>query len=253
MSEENIIMSWETKLYAYRARMVQGINPCNPREEWDNAGTMVCWHRRYDLGDNADRNSDNTLRYKIKANEPDRFFFLLANGKVKWNYPEHLLEANAEKIARKHYIILPLYLYDHSGITMSTGPFSCPWDSGQVGWIYFDKAKLAEEKWTEEQAVKYLEGEVETYDAYLTGNVYGYVIERRPVDRPDIFETKETVYLSDLEADEDADWEPVDSCSGYYGHDENKNGIKDAVEILKEYHVKKDAETFTADAVGAGI
>ena len=33
-------------------------------------------------------------------------------------------------------VILPLYLYDHSGITMNTCGFSCPWDSGQVGWIY---------------------------------------------------------------------------------------------------------------------
>jgi len=43
------------------------------------------------------------------------------------------------------YIILPLYLYDHSGITMSTGPFSCPWDSGQVGWIYAPKQKFIDE------------------------------------------------------------------------------------------------------------
>ena len=36
----------------------------------------------------------------------------------------------------KGFTMLPLYLYDHSGITMSISPFSCPWDSGQVGWIY---------------------------------------------------------------------------------------------------------------------
>ena len=43
------------------------------------------------------------------------------------------------------YVILPLYLYDHSGITMSTGPFSCPWDSGQVGWIYASKKTFIDE------------------------------------------------------------------------------------------------------------
>ena len=26
-------------------------DPLNPRKEWDQAATMVCWHRRYDLGD----------------------------------------------------------------------------------------------------------------------------------------------------------------------------------------------------------
>ena len=28
---------------------------------------------------------------------------------------------------------------------MSTGPFSCPWDSGQVGFIYVEKKKVKEE------------------------------------------------------------------------------------------------------------
>jgi len=43
------------------------------------------------------------------------------------------------------YVILPLYLYDHGGITMSTGAFSCPWDSGQVGWIYAPKKTFIDE------------------------------------------------------------------------------------------------------------
>lgn len=25
--------------------------PLNPREDYDNLGTMVCWHRQYNLGD----------------------------------------------------------------------------------------------------------------------------------------------------------------------------------------------------------
>lgn len=40
--------------------------------------------------------------------------------------------------------LLPLYLYDHSGLAMSTGSFigrapHADWDSGQVGFIYMDK------------------------------------------------------------------------------------------------------------------
>ncbi len=38
--------------------------------------------------------------------------------------------------AGKRTVILPLDLYDHSGITMNTTGFHCPWDSGQVGYIY---------------------------------------------------------------------------------------------------------------------
>lgn len=45
--------------------------------------------------------------------------------------------------------VLPLYLYDHSGISMSTGSFvgraqHAEWDSGQVGYIYMDKKTAME-------------------------------------------------------------------------------------------------------------
>lgn len=75
--------------------------------------------------------------------------------------------------------ILPLYLYDHSGITMRTSPFSCPWDSGQVGWIYADADTIKAEYGaltpeTMKKALTVMQGEVETYDYYLTGQAYGF-------------------------------------------------------------------------------
>ncbi len=33
-----------------RVRIIQDSDPMSPRE-WDNVGKMVCWHRRYNLGD----------------------------------------------------------------------------------------------------------------------------------------------------------------------------------------------------------
>ncbi len=34
-------------------------NAQNPRTEWDNLGTMVCFHRSYSLGDKTDLKSDD--------------------------------------------------------------------------------------------------------------------------------------------------------------------------------------------------
>ena len=73
---------------------------------------------------------------------------------------------------------------------MNTCGFSCRWDSGQVGFIHVHRTKALEEwglkpnKWRE-QAAKYLTGEVETYDSYLTGQVFGYVV----------FEEDESAYM----------------------------------------------------------
>ena len=87
--------------------------------EFDNLGKMVCFHKRYSLGDDHDIHHDDF------------------NG---WDeMGEHLTKGHDA------VIILPLYLYDHSGITIQTTPFSCPWDSGQVGFIYMDRETILRE------------------------------------------------------------------------------------------------------------
>jgi len=72
----------------------------DPRQ-CDNLGKMVCSHRRYKLGDKHS----------------------LSVGDIQ------------ELTERNDVLWLPLYLYDHSGITMRTTSFADPWDSGQVGII----------------------------------------------------------------------------------------------------------------------
>jgi len=135
----------------------------SPRK-WDNVGTMVLFHKRYLLGDT----NHGLTRDMFNS----------------WDELEsHLIK---EKNAG---VVLPVYMYDHSGITISTNPFSCPWDSGQIGFIYADK-KTAKENfyskknkpyqvWNKELVKKVtecLESEIKTYDDYLNGNVYGFVI-----------------------------------------------------------------------------
>jgi len=35
---------------SYKIEIEPDLDPMDPRE-WDNLATMVCWHRRYNLGD----------------------------------------------------------------------------------------------------------------------------------------------------------------------------------------------------------
>lgn len=130
----------------------------NPRD-WDNAGTMYCWHGRYDLGDKKPAEADM--------------------------YAKDLPEGS---------LVIWLYLYDHSGITMRAmtdsqvvgvtenivpdkNPFSDPWDSGCVGYTFITLDDIEREFGGDyEKAEACLRSEVETYDTYLTGEVYGYSI-----------------------------------------------------------------------------
>lgn len=168
----------------------------NPRK-WDNLAMMVCAHRRYILGDEDGATEALDLIYEHLSERQ-----LNEMGFDSTHVPDI---QQALKMTGKA-IILPLYLYDHSGITMKTKPFACPWDSGQVGFIFVSKAKVcAEQGWKRlnksrtEKVTAMLVGEVEVYDQYLTGDVWGFkVIE---------------------------DGEETDSCWGFYGSDPLSNGV----------------------------
>ena len=115
--------------------------------------------------------------------------------------------------------MLPLYLYDHSGLSMNTVGFSDSWDSRQVGYIYVTKERFLKEtgcneaEWTK-RAYEMLRTEVAIYDQFLTDEIYGY---------------------QTFEKDEDGDWDEGDGpCWGFYGTDILRNGIVENISGLLE-------------------
>ena len=204
----------------YTLEVINDNNPESPRD-WDNLCTMVCWHRSYDLGDrhNYDGIEDffQTLCYEVlgkKYGETDE---------LKWtNMLKMLEESNL-------ICIKQLNLYDHSGITISTSntyPYNDRWDAMPVGFVYVIKEKIfqecmgiTEENW-KEQADKYCDGETETYDKYLTGDVYGYTLTKTIVGQEICPHCGEVIRKYEVE-------EEVDSCWGFYGDCIEDNGIID--------------------------
>jgi hypothetical protein len=162
--------------------------------EWDNLGTIASWHTKYNLGD-------------LQPKEDSQEFIA--------NLPEGT-------------VILPVYMYDHSGITINTTGFSCPWDSGQVGIIYCEPDKIRKEfgcqditSEIKDKVIKCLIGEIETYDQYLTGDVYGFIISG---DRKD-------------------------SCWGFYG-------VEDCIAEAKsqiDYFVMKDLESIKFEQINFAL
>jgi hypothetical protein len=194
---ENVVETKDVVLgnEKYRIKIIQDESPFSPRED-DNLGTMVCFNRRYNLGDKHDFEYEG------------------------WE--------ETEKIIRKQEnvcVILPLYLYDHSGITMKTSRFSCGWDSGQVGFIFVSKETVREEYRVKrinqkliDKVTEVLEGEVKTYDQYLTGDIYGYKIyELKTCSEGDEHETF------------------IDSCWGFYGQE---SCMEEAESIVR--HTQKE-------------
>jgi len=135
-------------------KVVTDENPHNPRE-WGNAATLVCWSRRYTLGDEQPDTDPSEWLDEYKAANPDA-------------------------------LIMPIYKYEHSGIALSTASFDCRWDSGQVGYAVMSAAKIAlgwplsdmhpTPEAQRAAAAACIEAEIETYSAYLNGDVYGYQV-----------------------------------------------------------------------------
>jgi len=159
---------------------------CPSPREGENLGTMVCWHRCYQLGDEQAKNTGSYSSWE------------------EWREGE----------LGKDVIALPLYLYHHSGLAMSTRctyPFNDPWDAGQVGWIYTTPEKIRDwfgvkrvTKKLRARVFEILEAEVEEYSRWLEGDVYGYVLE-------------------------DPEGNEIDSCWGFYGMDWKENGMADQI------------------------
>jgi hypothetical protein len=132
-------------------------DPDNPRS-WDNLGTMVCFHRRYSLGDS----------FKLDMDDYG-----------SWSEVRDYIESELGAM-----VILPLYLYDHGGISMSAGSFRgiaphAGWDSGQVGFIYCTDGDMVRDGVkTLEEAEDILRNEVKIYDKYLRGDFYTYRITK---------------------------------------------------------------------------
>src|SRR5690606_16220468 len=134
-------------------------------------------HRRSDLGDVTrypDDSETETLADFIRETIEDREGEGAADGAIA----------------------MPLWLYEHSGMTMRaskenlladgvsvSNPFSCPWDSGMVGFIYMTRETMDRE-WSRRDdprdrradAMDCMAAEVETYDMWLRGEVYGYIV-----------------------------------------------------------------------------
>ena len=164
-------------------------DPCNPLTEFDTACAIVYdKHSRYLLGNEPmDAGDAQELAYKVEN----------TGGIVK-----------------------SIYAYVHGGSTISMSAFSCPWDSGQSGFVYMTKETIDDEwKGNRKKAFSYMQGVVETFDHYLTGEVYGYIIK-------------------DPEGNEIEDG----SCWGFYGpyyEEKYKEWIMSECRAVIDYNIKE--------------
>lgn len=177
-----------------RLRIYQD-SDCDGPREWDNLGEIVGHCKSYKL-------------YDVKNPYSGEGGSHLEDLKI------YLKDKN---LKLDDVVYLPVYAYIHSGATINTKGYSCPWDSGQVGYIYVSKEKIRNEysiskvtsKWVD-KIEGYLNNEIKTFAQYIEGDVYGFTVE-------------------EWDPTPGVGWTVVDSCCGFYGTDWETNGIKDHI------------------------
>ncbi len=171
----------------YRYEIEQSEDVWESPRDWCTVGTMALFHNRYKL--------------------PNESI-------VKNRYDYNTWEDMEEFIMRRHDVeyacILPVYMYDHVGVTINTTGFSCGWDSGKIGFVFIDNDTLKANGWTEEQGVEAIRREVSIYDQYLRGDVYDILI-----------------YEGD---------KLIETYSNYYDYDYAESEAEELISSYRNYH-----------------
>ena len=182
-----------------RVRIVQDEDAETPRN-WSNLSKMIFTGSYKHLGD----------KHEVDFDE-------------EFDSRQDFIE-RGEEIVRKHFkdvaVCYAVHMYKHSGESISidySGQYTCRWDSGTIGFAIVTKEDIRKEYNIKRVTQKYIDkcenivrGEIKTLDQYISGEVYGYVVE-------------------------DKDENVIDSCYGFFGDDIEKNGISD---YLEEKYVK---------------
>ncbi len=203
--------SFETKIGDFKIEIETDKHAESPLE-YEEKIKLACANQRYNLGnEEIDCSYGKDWKSSFMHHFADETGFIFTSEYEAFAYLNDRELKRIEKWVDANYVYLPLYLYDHSGITMSTEPFSCRWDSGQVGYAYLSKKEAAEvfgfkrfTKKNTEKVYKLLRCVVDNYDNYLRGECYQYSIK-------------------------DSDDDIIESCGGFLGMDHKASGLAEYV------------------------
>lgn len=100
------------------------------------------------------------------------------------NESEIEIESESDfKALEKTHIILPVSVYDHSGVSIYIGSPCDRWDSGQIGWYIVSKEKIKQNfnvkrisQKLKSRVIEYLENEVETFNKWVNNEVYSFTL-----------------------------------------------------------------------------
>lgn len=218
---ENVLEIYENDKYLLK--IVGDDSPENPREFLESIGRMVTVRNtRYNLGDFQ---VENPIEFICEELDIDTVEEIYDEDSKTSCYEEKDMEVIMNEISEKAFIY-PLYLYDHSGLSLTIGSpsIACRWDTSKVGYIYCsiedarDNLIVNENETLRECVEKILKSEVKIYSEYLDGDSVGYTLESKVT----------------CSACNHIHYELIDSCFNFYGTDYEENGLFECINLTAD-------------------
>lgn len=167
-------------------RIDRDMHGCCSSSEEEAPSNSCFWHHRYQL--NPEERKNNKL-------SPAEFLLDLYGLEEPEDFEDcrEAFEELLEKDLENGFVVRKVYMYDHSGITISMSTFACRWDSSTIGIIWFPREDLQYYLSEEERdelpegkefpveyvglAVEKMQSQVKCYDAYLRGEEYFFTLD----------------------------------------------------------------------------
>ena len=167
----------------YKIKVARDIHAENPLVCWEH-GTYFVQCSKYNLSGQESHNTRGSYQMiDVILN--------LIGGQELVDKRERIVGGLAflQKYLDKYTIWKPVYMYDHGGQTVSTIPYNCRWDSGQVGYIFVLKTEVRTEYEVQRISPKLNQSMqdrlccvIDSLDKYLQGETYYYQVQEKSTD-----------------------------------------------------------------------
>lgn len=221
----------------YKIKIRRDELPASP-DDWGNEELFLVYdHRRFYV--------------ERKGFEPRNIYEYLEIKKqiIKYKNTPGLIEELEDDLKgyfdyESQYWIFPVDAYIHSGVHISlANTKDYPdrrWDVSTSGYILVER-----DTWNNfDEAIEAAEGLIKEWNQYLSGEVYGYIIEKPDIiysitkKKFDRLLLENDLATLESEFDIDTNWEGIDSCWGFYGDPEDSGLIDDAKSTI-DYECNK--------------
>jgi hypothetical protein len=227
---------------------------CDSPDDWRNDDLFLVYdHRQFDVKREG-FNPRKIYDYLMYPNKPD--FTSLVDKAILLGVEDPEEYANNEIKEWENnrsdeyddYWIFPVAAYIHSGVSLSlTNSFERQgFDTSVSGFILAQKTvegKTFKINRTKEECKIGAEGLIETWNTYLSGDVYGFRLLKKEARYSINKETWESLAQNGDESKaleyftEEIEWEEIDSCWGFYGSDIKENGILEHISSEIEFEI----------------